>query len=303
MRVDKPCPCCASTDQEFIGSKGTILEKISAIVYRYWYCKNCFYRFQGNPSINFEELYNQDYYQGKGADSLVDYEFELNFPEITVRNFEFAGIVQVVERLQSCAASQTPAESAKWLDFGCGNGAFVNYLNTVTQHVASGYDIGFAANEGKKSGVNILEIENLQQQSFDVITAIEVLEHTVDPRKIIEVVYELLKPGGIFFYTTGNSRPFASNFLDWTYTSPTDVHVGFFEPQTMRKLLEESGFEILQNKNFAGWGNIYKYKILKNLGIKKRGGWVKYVPNFSIMARVLDNKFQFMAMPQGLRPK
>lgn len=302
MQIDKPCPCCGHSNLEFIGSKNSILEGSKSVAYRYWYCKKCFYRFQGNPNTKFEELYNLDYYQGKGADKLVDYDFELNFPKLTVRNFEFIGILEVVESFRIRTSGQRSARSERWLDFGCGNAAFVNYLNTTTQHVASGFGIGFAANEGKKSGINILNIENLQEQSFDVITAIEVLEHTDDPRGTVEQIYRLLKPGGLFFYTTGNSRPFASNFLNWRYTTPTDVHIGFFEPQTMKKLLEESGFNILQNKNYSGWGKIYKYKILKNLKVRKQGG-MRFVPAFSPIVRMLDRRFHLMAMPAGARPK
>jgi SAM-dependent methyltransferase len=302
MQIDKPCPCCGFTDLEFIGNKHSILRSNQSFEYRYWYCKNCFYRFQGNPDTNFEELYNQDYYRGRGADKLVDYEFELIFPDQTVRNFEFAGILEVVESLRNHAITEKSDRSVNWLDFSCGNGAFVSYLNKITQYAASGYDIGFAANEGKKSGMNILEFENLQEKSFDVITAIEVLEHTDDPRAMIQLIHKLLKPGGLFFYTTGNSRPFSNNFLNWKYTLASDVHIGFFEPQTMSKLLKELGFKVQKSDNYSGWGNIYKYKILKNLKIKKRRlGLI--VPKFSPIVKVLDRKFQLMDMPVGIRPE
>jgi SAM-dependent methyltransferase len=185
-----------------------------------------------------------------------------------------------VESLRDHTTKQKSGRSVNWLDFGCGNGAF----------------------EGKKSGINILEFENLQEQSFEVITAIEVLEHTHDPRATIQLIYKLLKPGGLFFYTTGNSRPFSNNFLGWRYTSASDVHIGFFEPLTMNKLLEELGFSVQQSENYSGWGNIYKYKVLKNLKIKKRGLGL-FVPNFSLIVKALDRKFQLMAMPAGVRPK
>ena len=299
MHIDKSCPCCGSAKLVFIGTKNSNLQTANESMYRY--CQECFYYFQGNPNTNFEELYNHAYYQGKGADKLVDYDFELNFPDTTVRNFEFEGILSVIESLLGNAMGPKVAQGLNWLDFGCGNGVFVNYLNTKSKHAASGYDIGFAANEGKKTGINILEFENLQGKSFDVITAVEVLEHTNDPRSTLNCIFKLLKPGGLFFYTTGNSRPYSKKFLDWRYTSAVDVHIGFFEPRTMNRLLQEIGFEIVKNEDYVRWGNIYKYKILKTLNVKKQGGGLSWPIPIPIV-KVLDRKFQLMSMPAGIRP-
>jgi 2-polyprenyl-3-methyl-5-hydroxy-6-metoxy-1,4-benzoquinol methylase len=301
MDRDKSCPCCGARDLTFIGTKTSKLDTTNLTTYRYWLCQKCFYRFQGNPNTNFEELYNEDYYQGRGADKFVDYEFELSFPNLTVRNLEFEGILQIVESHLRRSAGQKNVPELNWLDFGCGNGAFVNYLNSHSQHKASGYDIGFAANEGKKSGVNILEFENLQEKYFDVITAVEVLEHTDDPFGTIERIYQLLKPGGLFFYTTGNSRPFSRNFLEWRYVAAVEVHIGFFEPQTIEKLFHQIGFKVVQNEELAGWAKIYKYKVLKNLNVKKRR-WSWLLPALSPTVKILDRKFQLMAMPAGMRP-
>ena len=44
----------------------------------------------------------------------------------------------------------------------------------------------------------------LPKESFDIIMAIEVLEHVKEDKLFIKNVYETLKPGGIFFMTTPN---------------------------------------------------------------------------------------------------
>ena len=305
MKIDKLCPCCESINLEFIGIKDSVLYADKLINYRYWYCKECSYRFQGNPNTEFSELYGTQYYKGAGADDLVDYEFELNFPTETVRTFEFKGILSAVESLRSPHAEKAQKEPLVWLDYGCGNGAFVNWLNTSSKHVASGFDIGFAANEGKTLGIKILDFNELQEQFYDVITAVEVLEHTDDPRATIEKIFKLLKPGGLFFYTTGNSKPFANNFLNWRYTSATDVHIGFFEPKTMNKLFYITDFNAIPNKNYSAWGDIYKYKVLKNFGIKRRGGLerlLSYILNIRVVTKLIDSKFQLMALPAARKP-
>ena len=85
MKIDKPCPCCGSSSLGFIGYKNSIILKKEFHKFRYWYCKICFSRFQGNPNLHFEMLYGEKYYNGKGADDLVDYAFELECPSKTIR--------------------------------------------------------------------------------------------------------------------------------------------------------------------------------------------------------------------------
>jgi SAM-dependent methyltransferase len=305
MKIDKPCPCCESTKLEFIGTKNSILQADILIKYRYWYCEECNYRFQGNPNTQFSELYGAQYYKGAGADDLIDYEFELKFPTETIRTYEFMGVLNAVESLLSPHAEKVQKESLVWLDYGCGKGAFVNWLNTWSKHVASGFDIGFATNEGKKSGIKILDFNELQEQFYDVITAVEVLEHTDDPRATIEIIFKLLKPGGLFFYTTGNSEPFATKFLNWRCTSATDVHIGFFEPKTMNKLLFRTHFNAMPNRNYSAWSDIYKYKVLKNFGIKKRSGverLLSSILNIRVVTKLVDLKYQLMALPAARKP-
>ena len=169
MKIDKPCPCCGSNRLDFIGYKKSIVLENNPNEFRYWYCKECWYRFQGNPNTNFEMLYGEKYYKGYGADELVDYAFELEFPGKTIRNYEFIGIRRVVETFHMRANPDgREVKSLKWLDYGCGNGAFVNYLNTTSLHEADGFDIGFAAhyNDGTNAHSGIIRDTGTKEYYF-----------------------------------------------------------------------------------------------------------------------------------------
>jgi 2-polyprenyl-6-hydroxyphenyl methylase/3-demethylubiquinone-9 3-methyltransferase len=64
----------------------------------------------------------------------------------------------------------------------------------------------------KRSGYNVYFGEIYDEKflekyanHFDIVTAIEVLEHLYEPKRCIQAIYTVLRKGGIFFYTTGNA--------------------------------------------------------------------------------------------------
>ena len=75
-----------------------------------------------------------------------------------------------------------------------------------------------------------------------MITAIEVLEHVVDPVDALRQIARLLKPGGVLFLTTGNARPFRNRLSQWRYVIP-EIHVSFFEPQTLGLAMQTAGLD------------------------------------------------------------
>jgi len=80
----------------------------------------------------------------------------------------------------------------------------------VQKHLGLGVtDEGLAQLQKRRSNVKEYFVQdffdaNLPKNYFDVITAIEVLEHIRNDRLFIEKTYQLLKPNGVFYLTTPN---------------------------------------------------------------------------------------------------
>ncbi|CAB1274859.1 bifunctional 2-polyprenyl-6-hydroxyphenol methylase/3-demethylubiquinol 3-O-methyltransferase UbiG [Candidatus Nitrosacidococcus tergens] len=103
----------------------------------------------------------------------------------------------------------------KALDVGCGGGLLTESLAKLGSEV-TGIDLGYdlltvARLHALESGLGIdyqqISVEDLaseKSQSFDIITCLEMLEHVPDPAGIIHACAQLLKPGGIFFFSTLN---------------------------------------------------------------------------------------------------
>lgn len=253
------------------------------------HCPSCHYSFISNPWTNYEEIYCLDYYRGRGADPLVDYVFEFDHPDKAIRQYEWRGILAAVRSMVPIDAN------TNWLDFGCGTGAFCSYLPQHAGCLAVGHEEGGGA---QAIGKGILSHKDLETMAgaFDVVSAIEVLEHTVDPLAVLREIRRLLKPGGLLFITTGNAQPFRNRLLQWSYVVP-EVHVSFFEPQTLASALSQTGFRP-EFRSYAGLADIIRFKVLKNLGIRRISVFERALP-WSALCRLVEWRYCVGAHPVG----
>jgi glycosyltransferase involved in cell wall biosynthesis/SAM-dependent methyltransferase len=96
-----------------------------------------------------------------------------------------------------------------------------------------------------------------QKEGYDIITALDVLEHVPDPRKFLQRITELLKPGGWLLLTTPADEP---KFYLWRrlgerclgITREAHGHVvdGFSDEQ-LEKLFNEVGLEMEKREQYS----------------------------------------------------
>lgn len=108
----------------------------------------------------------------------------------------------------------TPFTELKILDIGCGGGLVAEPISRLgadlTAIDASQKNINIAKIHGEKSGLKIdyqcASAEELasQNQQFDVVLALEIIEHVADVEKFIEACAKLVKPNGLLFVATLN---------------------------------------------------------------------------------------------------
>ncbi len=256
-------------------------------------CQTCRFAFVENPWVDYAAIYDAAYYEGRGADPLVDYHFELAEPSRTIRTFEWDGIVEVVGGLTSLDAR------TRWLDFGCGNGGLVRHAKAKVGCEVVGFEQGAIVSAARAAGIAILEPSDLAalEGSFDVVTAIEVLEHVVEPLETLRQIRRLLRPGGLFFFTTGNAAPFRDRLLEWPYFIP-EIHISLYEPSSLDQALRRTGFEPRAVGYLPGWDKIMTFKILKNLHLRRRNAWLRAVP-WRALARAAELRYRLSDVPVG----
>lgn len=140
-------------------------------------------------------------------------------------------------------------KKGRLLDVGCATGDFLHQFQAMTNWDVAGVEIvSEAATAARAKGLTIfegdLENANLAQSSFDVITLWDVMEHMLNPAKILQMCYDLLKPGGMLVLKCPDPAGKEASFFkeSWIgYEAPQHLF-GFPKPVLLRKL-NEIGFE------------------------------------------------------------
>ena len=285
------CRLCQSPGAQLAGSK---LGTWSGRTFELYRCPTCRFIFVGDPWLDYERLYDEDYYAGRGADPLVDYAYEVDGYAQSIRLYEWRGIHERVGSLTGLGPDTA------WLDYGCGAGGLVRYLIQAGHKKAIGFEQDWARTRILRLGVPALDRAELERAEhvFDVVTAVEVIEHVYDPITELRRMRKVLKPGGLLFLTTGNPSPYLERLEKWRYIVP-EVHISFFEPETLAWAMRQAGFEPVFAGFGPGWVDILRFKILKNLGRHRVSPLESALP-WSTIARIVDRRFALSAQPLGL---
>jgi 2-polyprenyl-3-methyl-5-hydroxy-6-metoxy-1,4-benzoquinol methylase len=258
--------------------------------YRLRRCENCRYAFIADPWTDFARIYDDDYYAGQGADPLVDYQFELDSPAASIRVYEWRGITSIVQQVMGGLAG------VRWMDFGAGNGGLVRYVRAHSSAGAVGFEEGSIAARARALGIPVdSALDHHADGTFDVVTAIEVLEHTLDPVAELRRMRSLLRPGGLLLLTTGNAAPFAQRLTQWPYVIP-EIHISFFEPETLARAMRAADLEPGPLPTRSGFDEVLKFKVLKNLRLRRRSMLTDAIPA-APLARAADLRTRLRAHP------
>jgi cyclopropane fatty-acyl-phospholipid synthase-like methyltransferase len=140
-------------------------------------------------------------------------------------------------------------DGARVLDLGCGSGVAETRL-LAERYRVTGVDVSAA--QIKRARVNVptarfvhadFTMLELPPASFEAVCSFYAFNHV--PRELLPVVFERvhewLRPGGYFLVSLG-----ASDTSEWTGEwLGTTMFFSGHEPETNRRLLEETGFERL----------------------------------------------------------
>jgi len=148
-----------------------------------------------------------------------------------------------------------PPDRRRILDVGSGPGFFLLYGKERGWETLGIEPSAQAAAHSRGLGLDIVE-DFLTEKSaqklgkFDVVHMSEVLEHVPDPANILQLAYQVLRPGGLLCVVVPNDyNPFQSalrtacGFKPWWLAPPH--HINYFDFESLSQLLSNSGFDVI----------------------------------------------------------
>ncbi len=185
---------------------------------------------------------------------------------------------------------QTLGSGQKVLDIGCGAGFLTNALADRGHHV-TGVDLShetleIAKKHDKTASVSYVHADAATlpflPASFDVVCAMDFLEHVDNPARIIAEASRVLKPGGLFFFHTFNR-----NWLSWLIVikgvewcvpnTPPNMHIYslFLKPQEVTRFCAQSGIAVQEIQGLnphvlsrAFWRSFFQRRVDDGLQFK-----------------------------------
>lgn len=140
----------------------------------------------------------------------------------------------------------------KLLEVGSALGFFLNVAKKRGWDVVGVEVSEFAVQYAReKFGHSVLKgyIEELDlpQESFDLVVARDVIEHTPDPSALLSRCHRLLRKGGLLALSTQNFSCSASRIAKekWIHLRPGE-HLYHFTPQTLLSILEKTHFKTIE---------------------------------------------------------
>ena len=180
---------------------------------------------------------------------------------------------------------KTSLENKKILDVGCGGGLLTEALHDfgaeVTGIDAAGPGIKVAKIHADKNKKDIRYYEKTaeelieeNEESYDIVTCLEVLEHVPDPKSLIATCFNLLKPGGFIFLSTINKNPrswitaiVGAEYIFNLLPKGTHEFDKFIKPSVLAKYIRDAGGELIETKGMFYNPITHKANLNNDLGV------------------------------------
>lgn len=261
MKYLKSCPVCKSDE---------IKRKYVYENFEVFSCKSCGIMFR-NPLLEVADIknfYNENYYK------------ELYLDERVMKGSEHVWEA----RLRFLKTLLGKGENLRILDIGSAFGGLLDTASKQGFKECWGVEISTQAVEWLKTHkphINVLEgaIEeiSLPKDFFDIVTMVEVIEHLVEPKEVLEKIFHSLVERGIVLIQTANFRGLQAKLWGKHYHYILPWHQFYFSDKSLENLLKSIGFrevKIIYGVEFGLLPKLKKYisnikKVLQLLKIPK----------------------------------
>ena len=239
-------------------------------------------------TCDLQTIYPKDKYDLKAMYNASYYSGAANYSYLDERNNEKYESFVWDARLRNIKKFKT---GGNFLDIGSSFGGFLTRARLAGFQPfgieISDYSSQYANERGIPTFNGSLLDANFPEESFDVITLIEVIEHLEKPDLVFEKLAKLLKPGGLLLIQTANfdGRQAKEEGPKYHYYLPG--HLYYYSLTNLKKILNKNGFQ-----NFTVYHGVdfpLYAKLLKSMGSFR--SWKDYFKWFRISYYHIKSKF------------
>jgi SAM-dependent methyltransferase len=196
-------------------------------------------------------------------------------------------------------AELVPVECHRVLDVGCGTGQFGRLLRSRGHHI-TGVELVHEAAEQARSWLDHVETLDVEAEpfpfppaAFDAIVFADVLEHLIDPWRVLREAVELLAPDGVVVASIPNlqnidvMRRLLRGRWDYRERGITDFgHLRFFTLHTIRGLFAQAGLEIVHV------GHRYRRSWWRAMACWLTAGWARgfFTRQYLVVGRTIISR-------------
>lgn len=198
---------------------------------------------------------------------------------------ETEGRVRTFTKLLDDLQKFTPIDRGRLLDIGCYTGVFLDLARQRGWQTAGVEPSRWAAARAQAKGLTVHSTPFHQlsalRERFDLVTLWDVIEHLPDPLADLRAAYQLLRPGGVLGVSTMNAGSFFAKWAGPQWPWYMHMHLYYFTPGTLARMLQAAGFEILAVERHQRVGSL-RYLIEKASALlpplARLGRWVGLPP-------------------------
>ena len=240
------CPICGSENLNSLISTHAQMHKRGE-VFNFDQCESCSLVLL-NPRVDIDKIdayYTQDYLPYRGSSAWGKYKMMVEKSQ------------QKLDKARVDLISNTISINQKTtiLDIGCGKPTFLAKFLSIHSSNCVGIDFSDKGWRDEKSQFEKLKLEVsdlakfIPEKSPDVITMWHYLEHDYSPIETLKKIKSILAPKGIVVievpnYESEGRKKFGANWAGFH----TPRHTFLFSPLTIKKLLNDTGFSIVDLK-------------------------------------------------------
>ena len=240
------CPICSSENlKSFISTNAQM--HVRGEIFNFDTCGNCSLVFL-NPRVDLDKIdtyYTQNYLPYRGSSAWGKYQMMVDKSQQKLDKKR----VDLVSNYISINQKTTI------LDIGCGKPTFLAEFSSIYSSNCVGIDFSDKGWRNEISQFDNLKLEVTELENFnlekspDVITMWHYLEHDYAPKETLKKIKSIIAPKGLVIIEVPNfesegRKKFGANWAGYH----TPRHTFLFSPKTIKQLLKDEGFSIVDLK-------------------------------------------------------